>query len=78
MRLHSFTCIVYSDTMPSLGTIHIWQCMYCEVERVVKSLANNKAPGTDKTPSHVIKESAPVIIPLITYCKQFIQLWCFP
>ena len=39
---------------------------YCEVERVVKSLANNKAPGTDKIPSRVIKESAPVIIPSIT------------
>ena len=38
----------------------------CEIERVVKSLANNKAPGTDKIPSRVITESAPVIIPSIT------------
>ena len=38
----------------------------CEMDRVVKSLANNKAPGTDKIPSRVIKESAPVIIPSIT------------
>ena len=27
----------------------------CEIERVVKSLANNKAPDTDKIPSRVIK-----------------------
>ena len=38
----------------------------CEIDRVVKSLANNKAPGTDKIPCRVIKESAPVIIPSIT------------
>ena len=38
----------------------------CEIERGVKSLAHNKAPGTDKIPSRVIKESAPVIIPSIT------------
>ena len=37
----------------------------CEIERLVKSLANNKAPGTDKIASRVIKESAPVIIPSI-------------
>jgi len=55
---------------------------YCEVERVVKSLANNKAPGTDKVPSLVIKEFAPVIIPLITSiinssfnCGVFPSVW---
>ncbi|KAL9989341.1 hypothetical protein ACROYT_G003882 [Oculina patagonica] len=55
---------------------------YCEVERVVKSLANNKAPGTDKIPSRVIKESAPVIIPSITSiinssfnCGVFPSVW---
>ena len=55
---------------------------YYEVERVVKSLANNKAPGTDKIPSRVIKESAPVIIPSITSiinssfnCGVFPSVW---
>lgn len=38
----------------------------CEIERVVGSLANNKAPGTDKLPTRVIKESASVTIPSIT------------
>ncbi|PFX12931.1 putative RNA-directed DNA polymerase from transposon BS [Stylophora pistillata] len=38
----------------------------CEIERVVKSRASNKAPGTDKIPPRVLKESAPAIIPSIT------------
>ena len=53
-----------------------------EVERVVNSLANKKAPGTDKIPSHVIKESASVTIPSITSiinssfnCGVFPSVW---
>lgn len=48
----------------------------------MKSLANNKAPGTDKIPSLVIKESAPVIILSITSiinssfsCGVFPSVW---
>ena len=37
-----------------------------EVESVLKSLANNKAPGIDKIPSHVVKESATIIISPLT------------
>ena len=54
----------------------------CEIERVVKSLANNKSPGTGKIPSCVIKESAPVIIPSIISiinssfnCGVFPSVW---
>ena len=36
------------------------------IKKTVSSLATNKAPGIDKLPARVIKDSAPVIIPSIT------------
>ena len=41
--------------------------VHCQdIEKTVLSLATNKAPGIDKLPARVIKDSAPVIIPSIT------------
>ena len=41
--------------------------VHCQdIEKTVSSLAANKAPGIDKLPARVIKDSAPVIIPSIT------------
>ena len=52
------------------------------VERVVKSLANNKPPGTDKISSRVIIFYKGICSCYHSidnlYYKQFIQLWCFP
>ena len=36
------------------------------VEYIVKSMPDNKAPGIDKVPIHVIKDCLPVIAPWIT------------
>ena len=41
--------------------VHRW-----DVEGIVPSLARNKAPGIDKLPTHVIKDTAPVITPSTT------------
>ena len=41
--------------------------VHCQdIEKTVSSLATNKAPGIDKLPARVIKDSAPVIIHSIT------------
>jgi hypothetical protein len=37
-----------------------------DVENIITSLPENKAPGIDKIPTKVIKDSAPVIVPIIT------------
>ena len=37
-----------------------------DIEKTVSSMATNKAPGIDKLPARVIKDSAPVTIPSIT------------
>ena len=44
---------------------------WCEIERVVKSLANNKAPGTDKIPSRVIKDNCLLLNPEKTKLMLF-------
>ena len=37
-----------------------------QVKDIVNSIPNNKAPGIDKVPPRVIKESLPAIVPCIT------------
>ena len=60
------TQLTYSPEFPIAEQFTFTQVHYPDIERIVSSLATNKAPRIDKLPARVIKDSAPIIIPSIT------------
>jgi hypothetical protein len=49
-----------------------------DVENIITSLPENKSPGIDKIPTKVIKDSAPVIVPIITNINTSFKTCVFP
>lgn len=56
---------ISTDVSPELFVLH--QVMENQVERVIRSLPSNKAPGMDKISSRILKDSLPSTLTTITH-----------
>ena len=56
---------ISTDVSPELFVLH--QVTENQVERVIRSLPSNKAPGMDKISSRILKDSLPSTLTTITH-----------